>query len=47
MADCGQDTPVSVAKLSSSRLRISVLRPTAAVAVAAADVGMAAATFRC
>ena len=56
MTDWGQDTPVPVARLSSSCLRVSVLRQTAAVvvvavvaavAVAAADVDMAAATFRC
>ena len=56
MADWGKDTPVPVARLSSSCLRVSVLHQTAvvvavavvaAVAVAAADVDMAAAAFRC
>ena len=53
MANRGQDTPVAVARLSSSRFHASILRQTAAaaaavvaveaVAVAAAVVGAAAA----
>ena len=42
MANRWQDIPVAIARLSSSRLHASVLRQTAA----AADVNMAAATFR-